>query len=53
MFAKLHLNKDGKIYVEVHEGYADQSKEIFAQHKFTSIIKKDIYGRDRMISAHW
>lgn len=51
LFAELHLLSNGKIYVEVHDKYAGKVKDIFQQHKFTAIIKKDIYGNDRMIRA--
>jgi release factor glutamine methyltransferase len=50
-FAQLHLNTDGKIYVEVHEAYANDVKKIFETAGFTAIIKKDIYGKERMIRA--
>jgi release factor glutamine methyltransferase len=49
LFAEIHLNSNGKIYVEVHEKYADKVMDIFHQFKFTAIIKKDIYGSERMI----
>ena len=52
LFAESHLNKEGKIYVEVNEKYAREVNELFNRHGFVSIIKKDIYGRDRMISAY-
>ncbi len=51
LFAKSHLHTHGRIYVEVHEKYADLVIDIFQQYKFTAIIKKDIYGNDRMIRA--
>ena len=51
LFAEMHLHSNGKIYVEVHEKYADKVKDIFQQYKFTAIIKKDIYSNDRMIRA--
>jgi release factor glutamine methyltransferase len=50
-FAQLHLNPDGKIYVEVHEAYANDVKKIFETAGFTAIIKKDIYGKERMVRA--
>jgi len=37
--------------VEVHEEYAENVKSIFENDGFISKIKKDIYGRDRMVSA--
>jgi hypothetical protein len=35
----------------VHEGYATQVKKIFETAGFTAIIKKDIYGKERMVRA--
>jgi len=50
-FALEHLNTRGTIYVEVHEEYASEVTAIFSKYQFTSIIKKDMYGRERMIRA--
>jgi release factor glutamine methyltransferase len=50
-FSLEHLKANGKIYVEVHEKGADKAAEIFSQYHFTSTIKKDIYGKERMICA--
>lgn len=50
-FAILHLNDSGKIYVEVHEEYAKEVSKIFENEGFISIIKKDIYGKERMVGA--
>jgi len=50
-FASDHLEPKGKIFVEVHEKYAGKVATIFSQFHFTPIIKKDIYGRERMICA--
>ncbi len=52
LFAKSHLNTEGKIFAEVHENYANEVKQVFTQNGFTSTIKKDVYGRDRMICAY-
>jgi release factor glutamine methyltransferase len=51
LFAKSHLHAHGKIYVEVNAKYAGQVMNIFQQYNFTAIIKKDMYGNDRMIRA--
>ncbi len=51
VFAKSHLKTDGKIYVEVHEDYAKKIKDIFEESGFISVIKSDIYGKERMVSA--
>jgi release factor glutamine methyltransferase len=50
-FAQLHLKEDGKIYVEVHEEYAKNIKDLFENVGLISEIKKDIYGKDRMVKA--
>ncbi len=51
LFALKHLDTHGKIYVEVHEKYAAEVSNIFSQYNFKSTIKKDIYGKERMICA--
>lgn len=51
-FSKTHLNPEGKIYVEVHEEYARQVKVIFENAGLISEIKKDIFGKERMIKAY-
>lgn len=50
-FAKNHLIENGNIYVEVHEEFAEKVKKIFEKEAFKSEIKKDIYGKERMIKA--
>ena len=50
-FAAKHLEANGKIFVEVHEKYAGEVAAIFSKYHFTPTIKKDIYGRERMICA--
>ncbi len=50
-FAKTHLQTNGKIYVEVHEDYAREVKSIFTNAGFEAEIKKDIYGKERMVKA--
>jgi release factor glutamine methyltransferase len=52
LFAQEHLSDEGKIYVEVHERYAAEVAKIFLQYHFTPVIKKDIYGKERMIKAN-
>jgi release factor glutamine methyltransferase len=51
VFAKSHLKDNGKIYVEVHQEYAKNVKDIFENTGFISTIKKDIYGKERMVKA--
>ncbi|MEO6820233.1 MAG: peptide chain release factor N(5)-glutamine methyltransferase [Ginsengibacter sp.] len=50
-FSKIHLRENGKIYVEIHEEYAKEIKQLFEESGFLSEIKMDIYGKQRMVSA--
>jgi release factor glutamine methyltransferase len=50
-FAKKHLKKNGKIYMEMHENYSSDVQQIFASQNFETEIKEDIYGKKRMIKA--
>ena len=50
-FSKAHLKPKGKIYVEAHETYAKEVRSIFENSGYKSEIKKDIYGRERMVKA--
>lgn len=50
-FSKKHLNENGKIYTEVHEGYATEVSKIFSEKNFIPEIRKDMYGKNRMIKA--
>ena len=51
-FAGKHLNEDGKSFVEVHEDHAKEVQQIFTEKNFTTEIKKDICGRERMVKAY-
>jgi release factor glutamine methyltransferase len=50
-FSKAHLKPKGKIFVEVHEAYANEVKNIFENSGCKSEIKKDIYGKERMVKG--
>lgn len=50
-FAETHLNNNGKIYVEIHEDYGAMICRIFEDRKFKCTLRKDLYGRDRMIKS--
>ena len=50
-FGKNHLARDGKIFVEIHENFAEKVFNLFSTIYFNVEIKKDIYGRNRMITA--
>ncbi|MBA2250443.1 MAG: peptide chain release factor N(5)-glutamine methyltransferase [Chitinophagaceae bacterium] len=51
-FSKSHLNNGGRIFVEVHEDHAKEIQEIFSRQNFTTNIKKDMYGKERMVEAY-
>ncbi len=48
-FGRDHLTHNGKIYLETHEDYAQQTAALFRGHYQTVMIKKDMYGKERMI----
>lgn len=50
-FAQSHLKSNGKIFVEIHEDFSKEIQKIFLQYNFKTEIRKDIYGKERMIKA--
>jgi release factor glutamine methyltransferase len=48
-FGKTHLNKNGKIYVEIHEDFGTATAELFSKLYKKVIIQKDIFGKERML----
>jgi release factor glutamine methyltransferase len=48
-FGQSHLKENGKIFVEIHEDYSGEVKQIFTKYNFKTEIKEDIYGKKRMI----
>ena len=48
-FSQTHLKRQGKIYVEIHEGKAKEVTRNFSECGFKTEIKNDIYGKERMI----
>ena len=48
-FAEKHLQKKGKIFLEVHEDLANQTAAIFSAPYYNALIKKDISGKERML----
>ncbi|MBK8611610.1 MAG: peptide chain release factor N(5)-glutamine methyltransferase [Chitinophagaceae bacterium] len=49
LFAKDHLLPNGKIYLETHEDHAKQTAALFRDHYQTVMVKKDMYGNERMV----
>ncbi len=51
-FAKIHLQKGGQLYFEIHESKGKATKDLLLEMGFTDvIIKKDMSGKDRMMRA--
>ena len=50
-FARSHLKRNGKIFVEIHEEYSEEVHKFFSAHNYKTQIRKDIYRRDRMLQA--
>jgi len=50
-FSKTHLTENGKIFLEVHENVAKEVAALFSNNQFHAEIKKDIFGKERMVMA--
>ncbi len=48
-FASAHLNPNGKIFMEVHENFAKEAAALFTKNFSEANIKKDIFGKERMV----
>ena len=48
-FGRSHLNSNGQIYLEVHEDLATEARSLFQKHYSSAEIKKDMFGRERML----
>jgi release factor glutamine methyltransferase len=51
-FADTNLEKNGKVYVEINEDFAEKSAAIFEEKGFVTEIAKDIHGKNRMLKAY-
>lgn len=50
-FGKKHLNKGGTIYMEIHEDLGEATTKILQVNGYTTELKKDMQGKERMIKA--
>jgi release factor glutamine methyltransferase len=50
-FGKEHLNRPGNIFCEIHENFGKSTLDIFTAQGYTSILKKDMQQKDRMIRS--
>jgi release factor glutamine methyltransferase len=48
-FGRDHLLPNGKIYLEIHEDFAKETAALFMKNYQTVMIKKDMYGKERML----
>jgi len=49
-FGLQHLNKDGRLYLEINEIMGNKVKELLEQKSYSNIeVKKDMQGKDRMV----
>ena len=52
-FAKNHLSENGQLFFEINQYLGKETTEMLQQKGFADIVlKKDIYGNDRMILAY-
>lgn len=49
--AEQKLKLHGRIFVELHQDYANETKLLFENHQFEVAIRKDMYSNMRMLSA--
>jgi release factor glutamine methyltransferase len=50
-FGRNHLNYNGKIFVETHEDYTKEVAALFSATYQQVLIKKDLFGKERMVIA--
>jgi release factor glutamine methyltransferase len=53
LFAKEHLNYNGKVYVETHEDFAKDVAATFQKQCSHIQVVKDIFGKERMVIAFY
>lgn len=52
-FGRSHLNYNGKIYLETHEDYAKEVAALFKATYRDVLVKKDMFGKERMVIASY
>lgn len=52
-FGRSHLNYNGKVYLETHEDYARDVAAVFESGYNQVMIKKDLFGKERMVIASY
>ncbi len=51
LFGKTHLKADGSIWMEINETLGKETKEMFEDLDYHTILYKDLQGKDRIIKA--
>ena len=51
VFAKHHLTKNGKIYVEINENLGKETATVFSSNGYQTTIIKDMQEKNRIIKA--
>ena len=52
-FGWSHLNYNGKVYLETHENYAREVAALFEGSYQQVLIRKDLFGKERMVIASY
>ncbi len=50
-FGKQHLSSNGSIFLELHEDFSKDVQSVFQQERFSTEIKTDMQGKERMLYA--
>jgi len=51
-YAAANLNREGQVFVEIHDRLGGETSEIFRKWFINVELRKDIHGKDRMIRAY-
>ena len=51
LFATTHLEPNGKVYVEINEAHGKETVNLFKTLDFTTELRKDFQGKERMLKA--
>lgn len=53
-FAQNYLNKNGKLFFEIHENKGEEVLQMLQEKGFSKLeLRKDMQGKDRMVKAVW
>lgn len=52
-FGREHLNYNGRVYLETHEDYAKEVAALFSLTYQQVLIKKDLFGKERIVIANY